>query len=64
MNDKKTPAEMMGDFLREASVLVLVFAPLDMVFAHAPFTGLNVVAILAGCGFLLTLGILVEVVRQ
>ena len=55
---------MLAEFAREAAVLVLVFAPLDMSFQHTPFTLLNVVAIVGVSGFLLTLGILIEVVRR
>lgn len=29
MRDKRTPAEMFGEFLREAAVLVAVFLPLE-----------------------------------
>ncbi len=64
MNRKQTVAQMLGEFLREAAVLLLVFAPLDMAIQKSPFTWLNVIAIVAGVGFLLVLGILIEVVRQ
>jgi hypothetical protein len=64
MDQKRTPTEMFAEFLREAAVLILVFAPLDMTFAQVSFTPLNVAAILEVSGFLLTLGILLEVVRR
>ena len=55
---------MLGEALRESSVLLLVFAPLEMAIQKIPFTLLNSALILAGVGFLLTLGILIEVVRE
>ena len=64
MNGKQTVAQMLGGFVREAAVLVAVFAPLDMAIQKTPFTLLNVIAILASVGFLLVLGILIEVTRQ
>lgn len=64
MNGKQTVAQMLGEFVREAAVLVAVFAPLDMAIQKTPFTLLNVVAILASVGFLLVLGILIEVARK
>ncbi len=64
MDGKQTVAQMLGEFLREAAVLVAVFAPLDMAIQKIPFTLLNVIAILASVGFLLVLGILVEVARR
>jgi len=54
---------MFGEFLREAAVLVAVFAPLEMSLQHQAFMLLAGLAILALVGFLLTLGILIEVVR-
>ncbi len=64
MNGKQTVAQMLGEFVREAAVLVAVFAPLDMAIQKTPFTLLNVIAILASVGFLLVLGILIEVARR
>ncbi len=64
MNGKQTVAQMLGEFLREAAVLVAVFAPVDMAIQNPPFTLLNVIAIVASVGFLLVLGILIEVVRR
>ncbi len=64
MNGKQTVAQMLGEFVREAAVLVAVFAPLDMAIQKTPFTLLNVIAIVASIGFLLVLGILIEVARQ
>ena len=64
MNGKQTVAQMLGEFVREAAVLVAVFAPLDMAIQKTPFTVLSVIAILASVGFLLVLGILIEVARK
>jgi hypothetical protein len=64
MDAKQTPAQMLGEFVREAAVLIAVLAPLDMSLQRIPFTPLNIVATLGAVGFLLTLGILIEVVRQ
>jgi len=35
VRDRKTVAEMSGELLREAAMLILVFAPLDTIFAEA-----------------------------
>jgi hypothetical protein len=35
-HNKKTLAEMIGELLREAAVLVGVFIPLDMIFTEKP----------------------------
>ncbi len=64
MNGKQTVAQMLGEFVREAAVLVAVFAPLDMAIQKTPFTVLSVIASLASVGFLLVLGILIEVARK
>lgn len=47
MSEKQTVAQMLGAFVREAAVLVAVFAPLDMGIQKTPFTVLNVIAILS-----------------
>ncbi len=65
MNGKQTVAQMLGEFVREAAVLVAVFAPVDiMAIQKTPLTLLDVFAILAVVGFLLVLGILIEVARK
>ena len=64
MDGKHTPSQMLGEFVREAAVLIAVLAPLDMSLQRIPFTPLNIVAIVGTVGFLLTLGILIDVVRQ
>ena len=60
---KKTVAEMMGEFLREAAVLVAVFIPLDMIFTGHPLP--RPLFALGMCTFLLCLvcGIILERMR-
>lgn len=60
MPGKKQVAEMIGEFLRDAAVLVLVFALLDRVISP---TGVSVgwaIGVALVSGLLLFLGILVE----
>jgi hypothetical protein len=38
--EKKTIGEMIGEFFREAALLVGVFIPLDMVFSEKPISRL------------------------
>ena len=54
-------ARLVGEFLREAAVLVAVFVPLDWVLQRKPLTLAGVVAILLGVGTLLAAGVLLEV---
>jgi hypothetical protein len=60
MLERKTIAEMLGEFCREAAVLTAVFIPLDLVFVDRPLTLLVGIAILGIAGGLLTTGMAVE----
>jgi hypothetical protein len=60
MADRRTAGEMIGEFLREAAVLVAVFLPLDRMLTNSPLTLGWYVAILGLSGSLLGVGILVE----
>lgn len=62
MSEKRTVAEMFAEYLREAAVLVLVFAPLDTAVAGA-LTLKVVLGTLAMSAFLLGIGIFLEVRR-
>jgi len=55
---------MIGEFLREAGVLVLVFGFLDLYMTERPVTFWFVMGILCLSGFLLVSGILSEVTRK
>ena len=61
--ERKTVAEMVGEFFREAALLVGVFIPLDMVFSEKPLS--HAVLAFGTVIFLLclSLGILIERVR-
>ncbi len=61
--ERKTVAEMIGELLREAALLVGVFMPLDMVFSEKPLSG--PVLALGTTIFLLCLvfGVAIEVLR-
>ncbi len=64
MPDKRTPAEMLGEFLREAAVLTAVFIPLERIVQGKPLTlgwGLGILFLAGG---LLVGGILMEVWRK
>jgi biotin transporter BioY len=63
MGQKRTAAEMFGEFVRESAVLVAVFWPLEMEFNKIPFTLQNIGAIIGVVGLLLTFGIVIEVLR-
>jgi len=63
MKEKRTAAEMIGEFVREGAVLVAVFWPLEMELNRIPFTTENISAIIFSVGVLLTLGIVIEVLR-
>jgi hypothetical protein len=56
--------EMLGEFLREAGVLVLVFGFLDLYMTEKPVTFWFVMGILSLSGFLLVSGILIEITRK
>jgi len=59
--EKKDTLEMLGEFLREIAVLVLVFVPLDF-FAHN-LTGTRFIYTFAVSSMLLALGIAIERMR-
>lgn len=61
---RKNVLEMLGEFLREAGVLVLVFGFLDLYMAERPVTFWFVMGILSLSGFLLVSGILIEITRK
>ena len=64
MGKKEKVARAVSGFMREAAVLVAVFVPLDMRLQNVPFTFVNVIAIVAGVGLLLTMGILIDVLAE
>jgi hypothetical protein len=55
-NEKKSVAEMIGEFLRDIAILVLVFYPLDL----KPLTPLDRELIVLICLSFLTMGIIIE----
>lgn len=55
---------MLGEFLREAGVLVLVFGFLDLYVSDKSVTFWLAMGIFSVSGFLLASGILIEVTRQ
>jgi len=62
MIEKRTPPEMIAEYLREAAVLVLVFVPLDATFADR--LTLWVIALTIGSsGLLLAAGVILEIRR-
>ena len=61
---RKSVQEMLGEFLREAGVLVLVFGFLDLYMIEKPVTFWFAVGILSLSGFLLVSGILAEITRK
>jgi hypothetical protein len=48
---------MLGEFLREVGVLVIVFAPLESLVTNGTLTGYGIVAIVVVAGPSLVLGI-------
>lgn len=69
MGEPKSVAEMIGEMLREAAVLVAVFVPLDAVFAVKlaldwKDTLLIIYSTLFGCGILGLLGVVIERRRE
>ncbi len=60
VNERKTIAEMLGEFFREASVLTAVFVPLDRLLMGEPLTSLLSIAILGISGGSLAIGIAFE----
>jgi hypothetical protein len=61
---RKSVQEMLGEFLREAGVLVLVFGFLDLYMTERPVTFWFAIGILSLSGFLLVSGILAEITRR
>ena len=61
---RKSILEMLGEFLREAGVLVLVFGFLDTFMAEKAVNFWLAMGIFSVSGFLLANGILVEVARK
>lgn len=59
-SETKSVAEMIGEFLRDTAILVLVFYPLDV----KPLTRVDRELILVVSFILLTLGIIIEVRRK
>ena len=55
-SDKKSVSEMIGEFLRDVAILVLVFYPLDM----KPLSRIDRELIVIASVLLLSLGIIVE----
>ena len=64
MEQRKTIVEMVGEFLREAAVLVLVFGFLDQLADGKPLGAVWTGFILLISGLSLTLGILFERERK
>jgi hypothetical protein len=60
MHERKAVAEMVGEFLREAAVLVLVFFPLDWAMSPTGLTWKWLTGALCASGLLLFLGVLLE----
>jgi hypothetical protein len=60
MNERKTIAEMMGEFFREAAVLTAVFIPLDKLLLGESLTVWSFVAIIGISGGTLCLGMVIE----
>jgi hypothetical protein len=55
---------MIGEFLREAGVLVLVFGFLDLFMTEKPITFWFAVSVFSISGFFLATGMLAEVSRR
>lgn len=60
MIEKKYTAEMIGEALRESGTLVLVFAPLYVIFERSNATWFILVLVLLVAVILLIIGIQVE----
>jgi hypothetical protein len=58
---KRQVKRMLGEFFREAAVLVAVFAPLDLVLRDRDLTTLYWLKTIAVVGACLLLGILLEI---
>ena len=64
MAERQSVADMVGEFLREAAVLITVFAPLDRFVLNQPLTLTFVGAIVALSISLLVLGMGFERCRK
>jgi hypothetical protein len=62
--ETKTLAEMIGETLREAALLVAVFGWLDRVVQQEPFWGKWAWTVLGGSAVLYFLGVLIERYRE
>jgi hypothetical protein len=60
MHERKTVAEMLGEFFREASVLTAVFIPLDKLLLGESLTVWSLIAIIGISGGTLCLGMVIE----
>ncbi len=61
--NKKTVPEMLGEFCREAAVLVLIFALLDKMISPDGLTVSWASSVCAGSAALLALGVFIERAR-
>jgi hypothetical protein len=62
--NRKSIAEMLGEFVLETALLVLVFVPLDLLFRNPnPYPWLGILATVLLSGVLLTIGIIIERLR-
>jgi len=61
--ERKDVPEMVGQFLREAGVLLAVFIPLDMVISGKAVATMTFVLGMVGSLVFLTLGVTVERLR-
>jgi hypothetical protein len=62
--ERRSTAEMLGEFLREAAVLVAVFMPLDLLIRDQAVTLGRIVLIMGISGGLLAAGVTIERVRR
>ena len=58
--EKKTVGEMIGEFFREAALLVGMFIPLDMVFSEKPVSRLILCFGTTVCMLFFVLGMVIE----
>lgn len=63
LQERRTVAEMIGELLRDASVLVAVFAPLERLISGKSLTFAGVFIIIALVLVLAVAGIAIEVTR-
>jgi hypothetical protein len=64
MGSKKTGPEMLGEALRDISILVAVFYTLDAYVGSKPVNLEVTAGVAVGCIICLTLGIVLELVRK